>query len=684
MKNYLLLLVLSFFVSASAFTQRKWKGGQGTAWDNPLNWEPAGVPAISDDIVLDNSYDQTNYTVLLPVTAITVSSLVLSPDGDKTIKLVISASNLSSPALTVTAADDALVIGKGAVFQNASGLSSGQSLRIAGKIRINNGGTYIHNTRSAHANDVVAKLSVADGTEEGLFEFDIPAASSTISLSNRVFGKLRLSSSTYNGNVAYSGGGSNPVTIRSDLEITDRVSFSVGFSNTVSIKRNLLQSGGVFNISNDNNATTVAIAGDILQTGGVITETGTAKPVLLLNGNSRQELLFAGGLSNEIIVRADNVAGFELQSSLTVPYRLELINGTVKTSSESLLSLSAGCTLKADSLSAGFINGPLKKLGLSGSAHFLFPIGNGSRQRWVALKNATGDFTISYKQENPYNLSAVMSDGLHHVSSIETWRIDAEPETAEAVVELSFDNLYSGGVTDLQTLRAAQLIRDLHWRNRLNTGTTGSAGAAGSVMSEMITAFDDDKNYFTLGSSVSNHNILPQNEVLLKGKREANAIRFDWETLTEFPIVEFVLESAAADLVFHPVEKIIIQPYANRYTLLYQPGAYENYFRMKVIVKDAAPFFSKVIFIGIVENDEMISNGVLVNNEISLKWNARHREQLTIQVHDMNGRMLIKKYQIIAEGNSHLKIPTSGLSKGLYVITIVSKERRQAKKFIKF
>src|SRR5688500_15072238 len=162
MKNYLLLFTLLFFISTCLYAQRKWKGGQGTAWDNPVNWEPAGVPAITDDVVLDNSHEQTNYTVILPLTAVTVSSVVVSPGREKQIRLVLPAANLSSPALTVTSAEDALVIGDGAVFQNASGLSSGQSLRITGKIRINNGGAYIHNTRSAHANDVVAKLSVAD------------------------------------------------------------------------------------------------------------------------------------------------------------------------------------------------------------------------------------------------------------------------------------------------------------------------------------------------------------------------------------------------------------------------------------------------------------------------------------------------------------------------------------------
>ena len=153
----------------------------------------------------------------------------------------------------------------------------------------------------------------------GVFEFDIPAASSTISLSNPVFGKLKLSANMYNGSVAYSGGGSNPVTIRSDLEIGEKVSFSIGFSNIFLIKRHLIQAGGVFNISNDNNASTVIIGGDILQTGGVITETGTAEPVILLNGTERQQLGFTGGITNQVTFRCDNISGAELTTPLALP-----------------------------------------------------------------------------------------------------------------------------------------------------------------------------------------------------------------------------------------------------------------------------------------------------------------------------------------------------------------------------
>ena len=101
-----------------------------------------------------------------------------------------------------------------------------------------------------------------------------------------------------------------------------------------------------------------------------------------------------------------------------------------------------------------------------------------------------------------------MAEGIDHISSLEVWTIDGEGENSEAMVELSFDNMHSGGVTDLQTLRVAQLQIDGQWKSRGNTGTSGSAGAAGSVISESVIPFDQREKLFTLASSVSNENIL--------------------------------------------------------------------------------------------------------------------------------------------------------------------------------
>jgi hypothetical protein len=682
MKRQFLLFILILMIVTCGQAQRKWVGGQGSAWDNPLNWEPAGSPVMTDDILLDNSQQTGDYAVTLPVNAVTISSIAIMPAAATVIKLVLPAANLASPALTLTSTGDALLLNRGAVFQNASGLSSGQSLRIAGKLRINNGGTYIHNTRSAHANDVVARLSTEDGTEEGVFEFDIPAASSTISLSNRVFGKLKLSAITYSGSVAYSGGGSNPVTVRSDLEIGERVSFSIGFSSIFSIKRNLVQAGGAFNISNDNNASTVVIGGDILQTGGVITETGVAQPVIWLNGTGRQQLQFAGGITNQVTLRCDNISGVVLTTPLALPFRLQLRRGILHANSNALLTLLPGCELEADSVSTSFVNGPLRREGLSRSPHVLFPVGNESKMRWLALKNATGNFTVSYKQENPNDMSAVMAEGIDHISSLETWIIDGEGEQAEAMVELSFDNMHSGGVTDLQTLRVAQLQIDGQWKNRGNTATTGSAGAAGSVTSEPVIVFDQRERFFTLASSVSNENILPRNAILFTGRKEGRAVRFDAKNISALSIDELVLQAATDKTNFREVNRNFVSAAANRLSFVYHPQRRENYFRMQVILKGGSSFLSRVVYINADEDSRLYGNVSVKGEQLVLRWHSEKNEELKIHLHDMLGRVLMIKKERVKQGENNIMFQRIPLSKGMYIISVVSGDDRTVMKIM--
>jgi hypothetical protein len=680
MNQIFVFLISILMIGMSGYAQRKWVGGQGTSWDNPLNWEPAGLPVVTDDILLDNSRQAGDYVVTLPLAAVTVTSIAISPAATTMIKLILPAGNTVSPALTLTSTGDALLLNKGALFQNASGLSSGQSLRIAGKVRINNGGTYVHNTRSAHANDVVAKLSTEEGTEEGVFEFDIPAASSTISLSNRVFGKLRLSAISYNAAVAYSGGGSNPVTIRSDLEIGERVSFSIGFANTFAIKRHLVQAGGLFNISNDNNASIVMIGGDILQTGGAITETGTAEPVMWLNGSETQRLHFAGGINNQVTFRCDNPKGMELRTPLSLPFNLQLRKGILQTSSGSLLTLLAACRMEADSTSGSFVNGPLRREGLNRSPHVLFPVGDAYKIRWLALKDATGNFTVTYKQENPKKISGTVAEGIDHISSLESWTIMGDGEPTEAMVELSFDNMHSGGVTDMQTLRVAQLQTDSRWGNRGNTATTGSAGAAGSVASERVTRFNEGESLFTLASSVSNHNTLPGNEIFFSGKREGSGIRLEAKVASGLPVTRLILEAATDSLRFMEVGRMPVAASENRFSVLYQPRRGENYFRLQIILKEERSLTSRVIYLNANQDGSLRGNVSIENQRLLVRWQADHNDDLNIYVYDMAGRVLMKKRETVSKGQNRILFPQLPGNKGIYIVSVISNDRRSVMK----
>jgi hypothetical protein len=676
---FLCLMMSSILVEG----QKRWNGGDAGNWDNASNWVPSGVPSLTDEVILDNSLHASTYVVTLPLSAVSVHSLRISPRRGSSVSLVIPKENVSTPALTLNSEADAVVIDSGGVLLNSSGLASGSSLRCAGLIRINNGGRYIHNSRSIHANDIVGRLSSAAGTEGGIFEFDVPAASTTVSLSNRVFGKLVLSASANGGNVSYNGSGVNPLVIRSDLEIGTGVNFSISFSNTVTINRKLVQKGGTFNIANAAASTILAVGGDVLQEGGTITKTGSGIPVFLINGTERQYLAFYGRLLGNIIFRTNNPGEIYLHTPLILPYRLELIKGIVHTSNTNLLTLVPGCTLAGDSTGDAFIHGPLRKEGLIGNNHFLFPVGKHRNQRWLALKNASGNFVVEYENENPSLLSGELGEGLHHISTVERWSIAADSlPLPSAQVELSFDNVNSGGVSELSTLKVSHLVNG-RWNDEGTIAFTGTAGTAGSVVSKLVTSFESSHRYYTLGSSVSGQNTLPLKEISVGLKRRGDGLLFNFSVSDDVHPEYFILQGSDNGIVFTDLSTFSAIPFERTYLYLYNGRRTGRYYRIITVEQNGYYLFSRMVEEPSALRRMVALNPSIIQNSGVLSIYSGINQQVEVQVADINGKLLKRNHHYILKGENRLIIRLDELSKGVYTVRVICGNEVETARFLK-
>lgn len=511
-KTLLICLLAAHFISVG---QIRWTGlGGDGRWANASNWSNNQLPATTSDVILDNDLRTGNYSVTLPNNATTVRSITITPAGANVIELILPATNTSSPALTLSSSGHSLTLHKGAIFRNSSGASTGDPLSPTGTIWIGNGAQYIHNTPRSHT-VVVSKLSAAPGTETGIFEFDVKGGGPIISFAGRTFGSLVLSAKANGTTKAYNASGSTATLIRGDLVIHDGVSFNLDLKAAVTIKGNYRQYGGRFNLGSNANNTVVRLAGHFTQTkGDITTNTVGDQPVLELNGAATQQITAAStGITNTVTVKVNNPAGVVLHTALKLPYRLQLTAGRITTTAANLLTLQAGCSLQADTLTAGnFIDGPLKKEGLLSTGQFLFPVGKGNTQRWMTLMQATGNYTVEFHQSNPYAKSNKYLAPIHHISSIEHWSVTADAlSTPQAAVKLSFNDPNSGGVTDLSALRIAQLLGG-HWTDAGMAGYAGNAGSNGFVVSAPILNFGSAPQYFTLASTSRSFNPLVQSQ----------------------------------------------------------------------------------------------------------------------------------------------------------------------------
>ncbi len=683
-RKFMFILVAQFLFSSNSFANiKKWAGAGGDGlWSDAANWADNIVPSATDDVLLDNSLFPAAYTITLPDTAVVIRTLTISPGVSKTIQLTLPPSNIVEPAFSAMGPGYGVVLNNGSIFLNASGLTSGESLVIMDSFKINNGGRYIHHTKASHANNISRILSSAEGTEKGIFEFDVPRASYTVSVSNRIYGSMVFSSTAAGGTIAYTCNGTNPLTVNGDFQINTGVNFSTDLrsaNGNIIIKGNYIQTGGIFNIaSGAGNTTNVSIRGDLLQSSaGLITETNTGFPFIELNGSSPQIISLAGSITNDIDFRMNNSSGAMLSAPLRLPYKLELIKGKIITSATNLLTLGPNGTLTVDSTTSNtsFIDGPFRKEGLNATPSFLFPVGKSDRIRWLELKNVTGNFSVEYIKSDPRSLGNVYGAGIDHISSVEYWDVDADANPVpSANVELSFVVPYSGRVTDLNYLNIASLSSGI-WDDAGHTAVTGAFNTAGSIVGNNFGDFAN-AHFFTLASTANLENPLPLILVDFDGNQINHSAIFHWQI--DMPASYFELMKKDVN-DFTVIGKITASTNKDQYQFTYDelPDGI-SYYRLRVTDIDGRTYLSKIISIKNNKADftMVVAPCVTHGNEIHVEINSSQRGRLEWLMIAMDGRIMKSGEINVEAGNNIVSLNFTGFASGIYQLVGVN-ERKQ-------
>jgi len=662
-----------------------WTGAAADGqWSTPANWNLGAIPLPGDDVLLDNEIITVNYAITLPNSAVVIKTITITPDAGRIIQLILPSSNIVEPALTATGPGYGLLINNGGVFQNASGMASGESMNIADSIRINNGGKYIHHTRVSHANNIVRILSAAAGTENGIFEFDVPRASYTVSVSNRTYGTIVFSAAAAGGAVTYTCTGSNTFNVNGNMQINTGVNLSIdlaGANGNIIVHGDYIQNGGVFNIaSGAGNSTIARIQGNLVQSAtGQITETNTGLPVIELNGLTTQFISLAGTITNSVSFRMNNQQGAILLSPIKLPYKLELLRGKVTSSSVNLLTLQSNCTITVDSTIANtsFVDGPLRKEGLSATQFFLFPVGKNNSMRWVELKNVSGNFVVEYEKNDPVSLSSTYGVGISHISSLEYWTINADAGPVPAGnVELSFAVPGSGGITDLAYLNVASLSAGT-WTDAGHAGTTGTFNSAGSVISNMVNNFSAS-GYFTLASTADLQNPLPLVLIDFGGRVTNNIVEFNWQIDLPSDADFFELMTKKTN-VFKVIGRLIATEGKKQYEFTYdsmQDGI--NYFQLRVTDKTGISYLSKIIAINNNKSDftMKIAPAIMIGNLAMLQVNTPKHERLQWFITSMDGKIIKNGSINLEAGSNTISFELPQMAAGIYQLTGVNEERQ--------
>lgn len=663
----LLLLVKTFLCG-----QIKWDGGAGDGqWSSPLNWAGDLLPTAGDDVVLDNSFLVGSYRVTLPPGNVTTSvrSLQILPTVPDSIYLELPKTNTISPGLTITGSSYPLVIGDRGVLLNGSGSSSGTALVITDSVKILNGGTYIHRTPRAHAT-FVSLLSRSPGTEKGVFWFDVPDVSSTISLSDRTFGELVLMATAAGGSLNYTAASTRKIRVRSDLIIGAGVKLNLNCSDTFHVQGSLVQEGGTLNLSSNTRLLVMAVEQNLTAaTGSVITETGTSSAVLLLNGVIQQRISIQGSITNQVVFRQSNAMGAVLDYPLSIGYQFDLLKGRLQTSNSTLLTILATGVLKSDSLRTNcFIDGPLKMQGLLNVPNRLFPVGASNELRWIALRNASGDFTVQYHRSNPRAVDSRMVS-IDHISANEYWTITTTSAVDEAAVEISINDGNQSGVTDMSSLRVSRLSAG-GWADAGSQLVTGSAGGRGSVVSILQNGFSTSyPELFTLAGSNSFENPLPLSIAAISVVHQPKAA-----------LVNVVIPASCVE---YSIEKLngaeFLTQFTNRVSsqedrrpvehLLLRTDRIEVY-RVRLLLSDGSVVYSRQFAVPAIAAKDSIIISCKLGHEIELVLAIPERMRITVALYTMDGRLLELRKLQLERGRQSVRFSNKYLPSGPIIFAV--------------
>ena len=264
---------------------------------------------------------------------------------------------------------------------------------------------------------------------------------------------------------------------------------------------------------------------------------------LYLNGTSMQAVVGTQPFKTFNLV-SNNAAGILLNDNLSVSGAHTFVSGIITSSvTPNYLVYEAGSSYSGDG-DGRHVNGWVKKIG---STDFVFPVGNGTVERTVALSSLSGssEFNAKYFATTPFTTQ--LQSPIYEVDPAEYWNINrVSGGSASVTLNWDYSKVYFPNWI-IPDIRVAGYNGTL-WIN--NGGTaSGTAATTGTITSASVSSF----NLFTFGSQSY---ILPLNLISFTAKRQDNFTQLAWTTVNEFNVRRFVAERSDDNLHFYAIGEL--------------------------------------------------------------------------------------------------------------------------------
>ena len=168
---------------------------------------------------------------------------------------------------------------------------------------------------------------------------------------------------------------------------------------------------------------------------------------------------------------------------------------------------------------------------------------------------------------------------------------------------------------------------------------------------------------------------LPVTLISLSGRKVSDGNRLEWVTASEFNSDQFLVERSLDGNGFENIGQVSAAGFSNNITpyqyLDEKPSGGNNYYRLKMIDKDATFRYSNILLLTNGSNgagSKLYPNPTVSGRQVLMQLEGIERGAVTISISGINGQ-IIKTYRATStDGTLQMNIPATGMNSGSYLV----------------
>ncbi len=196
---------------------------------------------------------------------------------------------------------------------------------------------------------------------------------------------------------------------------------------------------------------------------------------------------------------------------------------------------------------------------------------------------------------------------------------------------------------------------------------------------------DNTGNYSDL--YVTSQSVLPLSLINFTAQKVKLNVQLAWQTSQEVNTSYFAVEKSSNGISFNTFQTVTANGSSNTIQFYSatdaNPYTGTSWYRLKMVDKDGRFAYSSTIPVTYSVNSLLTVNPNPVTDRLNIWLQAGSNSKSTLQLTDINGRVLLSKQLSLTSGANSLSIPVGQYAKGTYLLVIVQGDDKQSLEWIK-